>query len=310
MKPGNRMDGFILVAVLWLLAIFTVVALGYARTTRFRSQELANEVVLAREDELFRSALQLAEFHYGLYLQNRVRFLSTGLRDGFLPGQRTLMWYPRHEAYPLDIADEEVFVRLEPEGARMSIASMTQEMWSDVLWACGVQDESQRMAIFSAVLDWQDPDSLLRIGGAEQDHYDALSPSYACKNAPLENLEELMLVRGITPELFHGDGDSPGLRHFVSLEGKNTRLDVNSAAPAAFRIVRGITPDEISRIVALRSQVPFLNMAEVVEHVAFGTGEEMKRFFHVLDVAGQVRAVVSRDPDPRHEVRTATRIIR
>jgi general secretion pathway protein K len=310
MKPRSSRQGFVLVAVLWLLAIFAVVALGYARTTRFRSQELANEVILAREDSLFRSALQMAEFHFGLFRQNRVRFLSTGLRDGFLPGQREMMWYPRHESYPLLIDDEEVFVRLEPEGARMAVASMTSERWFDVLGACGVEDETERMAIVAAILDWQDPDSLLHIGGAEQDYYESLAVPYACKNAPLENLEELMLVRGITPELFHGDGDRPGLLDFVSLEGKSTMLDVNSAAPAAFRIVRGIAPDEIARIVELRRQAPILNMAEAIEDVAFSTGAEMKRFFQILNDTGQVRAIVSHDPDPRPGVRVATRIVK
>jgi general secretion pathway protein K len=310
MLPGSSRDGFILAAVLWLLVIFAVVALGYARTTRYRSQELANEVVLSREDALFRSALQMAEFHFGLFRQNRMRFLSTGLRDGLLPGQRELMWYPRHETYPLSVDGEEVFVRLEPEGARMAVGSMTPEMWNAVLGACGVEDEAERVAIVSAILDWQDADSLLHIGGAEQDHYDSLTPPYACKNAPLESLEELMLVRGITPRLFRGDGETPGLCQFVSLEGKSARLDVNSAAPATFRIVRGITPDEIARLVALRREAPLLNMAEAVEHVAFGTGEEMKRFFHVINDAGQVRAVVSRDPDPRPGVRVASRIVK
>jgi hypothetical protein len=36
----------------------------------------------------------------------------------------------------------------------------------------------------------------------------------------------------------------------------------------------------------------------------------MKRFFHVINDAGQVRAVVSRDPDPRPGVRFATRIVK
>jgi len=310
MRNSSSRDGFVLVAVLWLLAIFTVVALGYARTTRYRSQELANEVLLAREDSLFRNALEMAEFHFGLYRQNRVRFLSTGLRDAFPPGQRALMWYPRYETYPLRIDDQDVFVRLEPEGARMSVNDMTQEMWFAVLEACGVGDEAERMAIVGAILDWQDPDSLLHLGGAEQDYYDSLTPAYTCKNAPLENIEELMLIRGITPDLFLGDGDRPGLRHFVSLEGKSTRLDVNCADAAAFCIVKGITAEEVARIVALRRENPFLNMAEVTELLAFGTGEEMKRFFQVLNDAGSVRALVSRDPDPRPGVRFATRIVK
>jgi hypothetical protein len=32
---------------------------------------------------------------------------------------------PRHETYPLSVDGEEVFVRLEAEGARMAVGSMT-----------------------------------------------------------------------------------------------------------------------------------------------------------------------------------------
>ncbi len=55
-----------------------------------------------------------------------------------------------------------------------------------------------------AILDWMDPDSEARDLGAEDDHYSGLSPPYAAKNGPLETVEELLLVRGVTPELLFG----------------------------------------------------------------------------------------------------------
>jgi Tfp pilus assembly protein PilX len=92
MLPGSSRDGFILAAVLWLLVIFAVVALGYARTTRYRSQELANEVVLSREDALFRSALQMAEFHFGLSGEPHA-FPLHGPARRFAAGPEGVMWY-------------------------------------------------------------------------------------------------------------------------------------------------------------------------------------------------------------------------
>ncbi len=53
-----------------------------------------------------------------------------------------------------------------------------------MLGACGVDDEAERMAIVSAILDWQDADSLLHIGGAEQDHYDVLTPPMRARTRP------------------------------------------------------------------------------------------------------------------------------
>lgn len=58
--------------------------------------------------------------------------------------------------------------------------------------------------IAHSILDWIDPDSEPRMGGAESDHYSSLDPPYRAKNGPLESLEELLLVKGVTPELLFG----------------------------------------------------------------------------------------------------------
>src|SRR5690606_37078893 len=52
--------------------------------------------------------------------------------------------------------------------------------------------------------DWLDADDEPRPLGAEIDYYSGLSPAYACKNGPLETVEELLLVRGVTPRLLFG----------------------------------------------------------------------------------------------------------
>ncbi len=58
--------------------------------------------------------------------------------------------------------------------------------------------------IADAILDWIDEDDEQRPLGAEVDYYSGLSPAYACKNGPLETVEELLLVRGVTPRLLFG----------------------------------------------------------------------------------------------------------
>ena len=66
--------------------------------------------------------------------------------------------------------------------------------------------------VADAILDWMDLDDTPRQNGAERDYYSTLSPSYAPKNGPLESVEELLLIRGITPYLLFGlDADRNGL---------------------------------------------------------------------------------------------------
>jgi hypothetical protein len=56
-----------------------------------------------------------------------------------------------------------------------------------------------------AILDWLDPDDTPRDNGAENTYYQGLNPPYSCKNGPLDSLEELLLVRGVTPQLLFGN---------------------------------------------------------------------------------------------------------
>ncbi len=58
--------------------------------------------------------------------------------------------------------------------------------------------------IADAILDWIDEDDEPREFGAESDYYMSLDPPYAAKNGPLDTVEELLLVRGVTPELLFG----------------------------------------------------------------------------------------------------------
>ncbi len=63
----------------------------------------------------------------------------------------------------------------------------------------GMTDE-----IADAVLDWIDDDDETREFGAEVDYYSALDPPYRPKNGPLDTLDELLLVRDVTPWLLFG----------------------------------------------------------------------------------------------------------
>jgi len=59
--------------------------------------------------------------------------------------------------------------------------------------------------VANSILDWIDTDEDTRAGGAETDYYQGLSPGYPCKNGPLETLEELLYVKGVTPQLLFGN---------------------------------------------------------------------------------------------------------
>lgn len=57
-----------------------------------------------------------------------------------------------------------------------------------------------------AIIDWVDyGDNSSEPDGAEADYYAGLEIPYPIKDGPMDDIEELLLIRGITPELYYGD---------------------------------------------------------------------------------------------------------
>jgi DNA uptake protein ComE-like DNA-binding protein len=80
--------------------------------------------------------------------------------------------------------------------------------------------------IADAILDWLDEDDVSREYGAEESYYLALPSAYEPRNGRMTSLDELLLVRGVTPELLYGLDDN---RNFV--------VDENEVARGAMEIV-------------------------------------------------------------------------
>ena len=58
--------------------------------------------------------------------------------------------------------------------------------------------------IADAILDWIDEDDEPREYGAEVDFYSGMTPPYTPQNGPLKTIEELLLIRGVVPDLLFG----------------------------------------------------------------------------------------------------------
>jgi general secretion pathway protein K len=60
--------------------------------------------------------------------------------------------------------------------------------------------------VADSILDWRDPNDMTGDFGAESDFYETLQPPYVAKNGPIDDLSELLLVRGISGPMFWGAG--------------------------------------------------------------------------------------------------------
>lgn len=59
--------------------------------------------------------------------------------------------------------------------------------------------------VADAILDWIDDDETVRTYGAESDYYTSLDPPYEAKNGPLDSIDELLQVAGVTADLLYGE---------------------------------------------------------------------------------------------------------
>src|SRR5262249_5719734 len=94
-----------------------------------------------------------------------------------------------------------------------------------------------------------------RVNGAESDYYQGLPRPYVAKNAPMDAIEELLLIKGVTPELFYGKNDQYpiGLRDiFTIFRPPGGKLSVQYASPEVLRAFFGLDDDERKQILDVR----------------------------------------------------------
>ncbi len=103
-------------------------------------------------------------------------------------------------------------------------------MWERFLNFLKLQNDAQNdvfedlepMTIIDSVKDWidsGDDDAITGLNGAESEYYQDLDPPYSSKNAPFDNINELELVRGVTPALFQDTGGEQGLSRYITVFG-------------------------------------------------------------------------------------------
>jgi general secretion pathway protein K len=96
--------------------------------------------------------------------------------------------------------------------------------------------EDQVNDILDAIKDWIDEDDETTGFSAEDSYYQSLEHPYSCRNAPFESLDELVLVKGITRELFYGTEETPGISAYLAVQGDG-RININTADPLVLEVL-------------------------------------------------------------------------
>lgn len=112
------------------------------------------------------------------------------------------------------------------ENARVSINGASAETLAKLMTAVGAPDGFTAEEIAAAIVDWRDADSdASPNSGVESPYYDALAETYPIANAPFQSIEELLLVRGVSAELWSALRD-----HVTTYDA--TQINPNGATQA------------------------------------------------------------------------------
>src|SRR5262249_2315039 len=96
--------------------------------------------------------------------------------------------------------------------------------------------------IANSMLDWLDADQTPRSNGAEDETYSGGMPSYRARNGPIDSIDELLLVKGVTLQMLFGndknrngkldDGEDdgtgvfdPGWAGYLTINSREQNLD-------------------------------------------------------------------------------------
>lgn len=303
-RGGER--GIALIIVLWVVLIVSVIAVTYAYDARtdirmmgYNTQSLqayyaakagvARAMILLREDILKDQDV--------LDRDDLVRLddKDVGYRyDAFNEG-----WFVGHEENYDEVeltsgikrdavvGTYTVYVVDESSKANLNFRGTTQELLKQLLLAVGMEDEAEAQALAAAIVDWRDPDDQPSDGGdawefgdenTEATYYnphqdprdvERNGPDYVCKDGPFGSVEELLLVKGMMPEVFFGedangneelddnedDGDRSyppdnedgelqlGLRHYVTVDSPGP-VNLNTASEPVLRALLALSVDE------------------------------------------------------------------
>ncbi len=186
--------GVILIALLWILTALSVIALSFARegfvevSAARNARDLSDAYYIARAG-INATIFQLLEKKY----TPRVQQLELDQPPDPINLGRVTGTF----------GDGAFEVEIQDESGKINLNFVSEEQLRALVQVVGIQQPDSDI-IVDSIMDWRDVDTARRPNGAEDDYYQSLPVPYKAKNNRMETVEELLLVRGVTPEYYYG----------------------------------------------------------------------------------------------------------
>jgi general secretion pathway protein K len=216
--------GFVLVAVLWILAALAALAMIFSVYLSNSAQALAVNDVGLQTDALVSASLELTAY----------RLLQAGDKDP-----------PSHGAFHFRLNGAQVEVSFTSETARLDLNFASKEMLAGFLAGLGAEEVAAK-DYADRIVGWRTRPA----AGAANDEealYGAAGLTYAPRQSFFSHVNELGLVLGLPPALV--DRALP----FVTIFNGSSDVDVLIAAPEVIVGLPGMTPAGLKDFLGERS---------------------------------------------------------
>ena len=243
----TRARGIALIIVMIAIFVLSVMAAGFALSMKVETKLAQNA---QNEEQLLwlgRSGVELARW---VLAQEKCPYDSLNQIWAGGPGADCETNGPL-AGISLDnyqIGDGTVSLKIVDLERKVNINTASPAVLQQALNLMGVSPDEMSI-ITDSILDWIDTDDASHLSGAESDYYQRLTPPYYAKNAPIDDLSELLLVRGISehPEIYWG-GSAPNRPPAVFQHKLGFGHSPGQAPDYPFGLVDIFTPVSTGRI--------------------------------------------------------------
>ncbi|PIX86586.1 MAG: hypothetical protein COZ32_02530, partial [Nitrospirae bacterium CG_4_10_14_3_um_filter_53_41] len=225
-----REDGIALVLVLMVVGALSVLILDLNYTTRVNLHLADNFLNDTKAYFLARGAVEAA-----LYWIEEDEKKSPNYDAVCAPGDPACENEWSMDNPGMEVEGNYVELRIRDEDGKVWINNLFKNNPGPNLSSFRLRLEKElnlEPDLFACIQDWIDPNEDVSPYGAEADYYQSLNPPYDIRNAPLMDLSELLMVKGIDPKIYDGkNNDYPvGLKDIFTV-WSGGKINVNTAPP-------------------------------------------------------------------------------
>ena len=252
--------GIALLIVLWVLAILMVVVLSFSFMTRTETH-----ATLSFKEGIEKKFIAEAGIERGIMEIFFANFFNAN--PNMIQEEGKEPWRTDGTGYSDKFGAGGYTVRITDESGKVDINMLNDAsgiiLKNLLMNVAGVNEETADTIVDSA-LDWKDKNvGTHRLNGAGDEYYESLPNPYKVKHADFDTPEELMLVKGVTPEILYGTRDKKGIIDFLTVYSRSGSINVNAAPKEVLMAIPGITPEIADQIISSREVKKITNPSEV-----------------------------------------------